>query len=778
MMKKIAQIVLLVFSLPLTAQVALVAHTVAEDITGTAVTTSTLNTTAANAIILCATAGWASDTTTPSDSLGNVWTLVGRQNEDGDVVTSMWVTIGPAVGPSHTFTFGAFSPTLEVMAFSGVASGPDQKSQSQGATPLTSGAMTPAKPNELVASCSAWTEGSTTAPAVTPLTVVDTTTAVYAGGCYGVACGTGSAYQVQTTAVSVNPTWSSNTGEGAAVSATFFSDLSPAALAISTTALAEGFVGQVYGSETSNYSNQLRNYGGVGPFSWSVVSGALPAGLSLSTTGVISGTPTAAVSATTLVFEMTDSQSNTATAALPLTVAAVGFSGNAGSCTGSALNATQLAAYGGCALSASGGTSPYSFSYSTAAGNYSIPEGMNLNASTGAITSNYVGGTGHYTPTFTIQDSLGTVASLSGVTFAVNGNYFNSCLPWAGSIFNQRVDSLPVDTSPAAPIYSGYQASTIRFLYDVPLGGIPYIVVPYNRALVPVTDIGGGGAPPGGDWSSGPIPAYNPIEGTPNNSNATNYIGDGHTLTLVSAGGGNSCQLYEMYNGQYIDGASNAWENAGDYFWNLGTWTMPEMDNGSTTDAAGLPVIPMLATVDEALSPNGIQHPMRFTANHMLAYQVWPAAAHAGVGSCTGGYEDDNHTLSQLNPPTSCTMTGPAGEIYRITSAAYTALAAANPCLVDTSGHPQSSALFKAMRQYGIILADNGGTGFTILANDARWNATDLACIQRLIPLSDFEPVMTAQLETTGDVTNAPTYQVIQETTAPAAPTGLTGSVI
>ena len=42
---------------------------------------------------------------------------------------------------------------------------------------------------------------------------------------------------------------------------------------------------------------------------WSLTSGTLPAGLNLSASGVISGTPTASVNATALTFKVTDSSS-------------------------------------------------------------------------------------------------------------------------------------------------------------------------------------------------------------------------------------------------------------------------------------------------------------------------------------------------------------------------------------------------------------------------------------------------------------------------------------
>jgi hypothetical protein len=66
-------------------------------------------------------------------------------------------------------------------------------------------------------------------------------------------------------------------------------------LSITTTTLPNGVMGTAY-------SVSLQSTGGVGTITWSVSSGSLPAGLSLSGAGVISGTPTAAGSASFTVL--------------------------------------------------------------------------------------------------------------------------------------------------------------------------------------------------------------------------------------------------------------------------------------------------------------------------------------------------------------------------------------------------------------------------------------------------------------------------------------------
>ena len=48
------------------------------------------------------------------------------------------------------------------------------------------------------------------------------------------------------------------------------------------------------GTVSTPYSHQMSVYGGTGPYTWSIYSGSLPSGLSMSSSGLISGTPTTA----------------------------------------------------------------------------------------------------------------------------------------------------------------------------------------------------------------------------------------------------------------------------------------------------------------------------------------------------------------------------------------------------------------------------------------------------------------------------------------------------
>jgi hypothetical protein len=401
----------------------------------------------------------------------------------------------------------------------------------------------------------------------------------------------------------------------------------------------------------------------------------------------------------------------------------------------------------GCTIAATGGAPPYVFTVSTSANFPPLPEGMVLNASTGKISSSLIGGQGAYTPEFVVTDSAHTQAT-QDISFALNGNnaFIANIFP-SSSIFHHRVDAattgLPVDTSPAAVMYSGYLASTVKPFFgnnsNAPFpNGIPAIEVPSNQPNVSVST-----TLYQSYFTSGPIPAYAPVEGT------SNSTGDRHVLVYLEAGAGTSPALYEMWQGIYQGGA---WTDSSNALWpNVSSNALTTQGNG-TSDAAGLPVAPLLANADEVIgtgtptAPTGtIQHPIRFTLNHMLNYWVWPATQTAGVGTCTasgGSAIPTESQISQSSPPTSCTFTGAAGEIYRLKASVPT------PSCVSTS--PQAAIIITAFRNYGIILADNGDSGGLIGTPDARWNDIDLECITSLT-LGDFEPVNVSGLMVSND---------------------------
>ncbi len=145
----------------------------------------------------------------------------------------------------------------------------------------------------------------------------------------------------------------------------------PAALGIATTALPDGEV-------DLPYSASLSASGGTAPYQWAVASGTLPAGLSLSTSGTISGTPIVA-GTSSFVVTVTDSASpaGTATATLSIAIRASGSSASPLRVTTTSLPGATVGVWYSAPLAASGGTTPISW---TLAGG-TLPPGLDLSSS-------------------------------------------------------------------------------------------------------------------------------------------------------------------------------------------------------------------------------------------------------------------------------------------------------------------------------------------------------------------------------------------------------------
>ncbi len=158
----------------------------------------------------------------------------------------------------------------------------------------------------------------------------------------------------------------------------YFAPIAP--LNITTTSLPSGAL-------TYSYSATLGASGGVPPYTWSVTSGSLPPGLNLnSTSGLISGIPTVA-DTYPFTLQVADSQAPPATASAPLSITVNATLTQLRVVTTSLPAGTQNTAYSAM-LAATGGLTPYTWSITSG----SLPRGLSLNSSTGAITSTPSGG--------------------------------------------------------------------------------------------------------------------------------------------------------------------------------------------------------------------------------------------------------------------------------------------------------------------------------------------------------------------------------------------------
>lgn len=164
--------------------------------------------------------------------------------------------------------------------------------------------------------------------------------------------------------------------------------------------------------DVGTYSHQYQVTGGLPPYTFSVASGALPAGTTLSASGLLSGTITTAGSYSFTV-QVVDSIGDGTQLPETVQVSVLALTGNApAGITGSAYSYSYTA---------TGGVTPYAYSISTGA----LPPGITLNSSTGAITGTPTAA-GSYSWRVLVTDALGAVAfvddaaAISGVLSITN----------------------------------------------------------------------------------------------------------------------------------------------------------------------------------------------------------------------------------------------------------------------------------------------------------------------------------------------------------------------
>lgn len=198
------------------------------------------------------------------------------------------------------------------------------------------------------------------------------------------------------------------------------------------------------GTVSTPYSAQLAASGGTSPYSWSITScaGACNTGLGFNASGLLAGTPQNA-GTSTFGFKVTDSVGNTASAALNITIGSAPSSAPAPSPSALTItsptampNGTVSTPYSA-TLTASGGTSPYTWTVASCSGacNSGLslsPSGVFSGTPSAAGTSSYmveVTDSANATTTAAQNVTIASPVSTSGHTYYVSpgGSDSNPC---------------------------------------------------------------------------------------------------------------------------------------------------------------------------------------------------------------------------------------------------------------------------------------------------------------------------------------------------------------
>ena len=167
------------------------------------------------------------------------------------------------------------------------------------------------------------------------------------------------------------------------------------------------------GQPQAPYAAQLGASGGTAPYGWSVSSGNLPAGLTLSNSGAISGTPTQS-GTSSFDVSVKDSETSPVKASQALSInITVAAPKSTLQITTSSLPAGQAQAIYAAQLGASGGTAPYSWSISSA----NLPAGLTLSSS-GAISGTPTQ-SGNFSFSVSVKDS-GSSPQTASQAFSIN----------------------------------------------------------------------------------------------------------------------------------------------------------------------------------------------------------------------------------------------------------------------------------------------------------------------------------------------------------------------
>jgi len=194
-------------------------------------------------------------------------------------------------------------------------------------------------------------------------------------------------------------------------------------------------------SYNQEYSQPLGASGGIGPFAFTITSGTLPAGITLTSNSRLSGTPTEAGSYP-LTITATDNFGQSGSQTYTLTVSGPTISVSAPPAPPAKVGASYAWQF-----SAGGGVGPYTFTVAAGA----LPGGLTLNGSSGLL-SGTPNAAGSFSFTVRATDSHGFSGALAS-TLAVAQPAPVAVDDQAGTPANQAV-TIPVTRNDSGPITS------------------------------------------------------------------------------------------------------------------------------------------------------------------------------------------------------------------------------------------------------------------------------------------------------------------------------------
>jgi hypothetical protein len=174
-------------------------------------TTSPTDTTGANLLVACVSHWGYKEAPELSDSKGNSWTIAASSSGAIDGWIKLYYSVPTQVGSNHTFTLNGSEsmPSISVMAWAGATASPLDGSSGRFAagTSIQPGSVTPSEDNELLISCLTNTgDTSSSSRSINGGFTIAGQVGENADVPYSTSVA--SAYLVQTTAASANPTWS------------------------------------------------------------------------------------------------------------------------------------------------------------------------------------------------------------------------------------------------------------------------------------------------------------------------------------------------------------------------------------------------------------------------------------------------------------------------------------------------------------------------------------------------------------------------------------------